>query len=84
MGEKDLYENRRATLNRTAQLVACLMRKYRIPLTKIYSHQAVSQMDTRSVPEVYDRIKPKPYGKSDPGEINMRYILNQLRSWGFE
>jgi hypothetical protein len=66
------------TLATAAKLTTCLMQTYAIPRAKVYSHEAVSKMDPLRVPEVKDLLNAKPYGKSDPGEANMRTILQQI------
>jgi len=71
---------RAATLRACAWLVKRLMTEYSIPLQKVYSHQDVSSMDRRRVPEVLDRVNPDPYGKSDPGAQNMKTIKALIRS----
>lgn len=69
---------RPATLQACARLVAWLMAEYQIPKEKIYSHTAVSRMNAREIPEVLDLVDPRPYGKSDPGEQNMKAIRAKL------
>jgi N-acetylmuramoyl-L-alanine amidase len=69
---------RSETLESCARLVAYLSDKFAIPISKIYSHQQVARMDTKIVPEVMDLVNPTPYGKSDPGEGNMKSIKARL------
>jgi len=80
--EKDLFQNRKPTLDKSAELVACLMQWHKIPINKIYSHEDVSKMNPKIVPEVFDLVQSGAYGKSDPGELNMAYVLNKLKLWG--
>lgn len=70
--------NHPATLHTCVLLVRYLMQKYGIPKSHVYSHQAVAHMNRREVPEVLDRVDGRPYGKSDPGEANLRTIKAQL------
>ncbi|HEX2959045.1 MAG TPA: peptidoglycan recognition family protein [Chitinispirillaceae bacterium] len=74
----DDLARRKNTLTACARLVKYLMYEYGIPTKKIYSHEAVSRMDRRIVPDVMDLVNNKAYGKSDPGEKNMKEILNLL------
>ena len=69
---------RASTLETCARLVAWLVDRYRIPLSKIYSHQQVSRMDRRLVPEVLDLVNSEPYGKTDPGEANMARLKSRV------
>ncbi|NDD29036.1 MAG: N-acetylmuramoyl-L-alanine amidase [Proteobacteria bacterium] len=66
------------TLRACADLVRWLTARFGIPKTKIYAHAAVSRMNPREIPEVFDRVNSQPYGKPDPGEQNMRSILEML------
>lgn len=70
---RDLAE-RRSTLATTASLVAACCRAFAIPLDKVYGHQDVATMDRQKVPEVFDRVSMRPYGKIDPGRENLRQI----------
>lgn len=69
---------RPATLQACVRLVRWLMDTYQIPKEKVYSHTAVSRMNAREIPEVLDLVDPRPYGKSDPGEQNMKAIRAKL------
>lgn len=62
------------TLKAAARLTHCLMQTFQIPDHKVYSHEQVSKMNPKLVPEVYDRLHPEPYHKIDPGEANMQKI----------
>lgn len=66
------------TLRSCKALVRWLMAEYGIPKSKVYSHTAVSRMNPREIPEVRDLVDPRPYGKSDPGEQNMRTVRDGL------
>lgn len=79
MNENDLFKQIE-TLNTTANLVNCLMKNYSVTVNKIYSHEDVAKMNNKIVPEVKDLIYSKPYGKIDPGKINMEYIKNKIKS----
>ncbi len=79
MEAQDL-SRRQGTLNTTTQLCRYLMKDFQIPKSQIYSHQQVSTMDTRIVPEAFDLINPYPYHKIDPGPANMKTVLNQLKN----
>jgi N-acetylmuramoyl-L-alanine amidase len=72
--------HRTRTLATCAKLVAALQHEFGIDTHKIYSHSAVSRMQRSLVPEVYDRVDSRPYGKPDPGDANMRAILKLLRA----
>jgi hypothetical protein len=78
LNENDLFNKKEILIN-TAKLVSCLMKKYSIPISKVYSHEEVSKMNTNIIPEVKDLIDSRAYGKIDPGEKNMSYILNFLK-----
>lgn len=68
-----------STLDTCARLVRILMKKYGIPLNKVYSHQLVAKMNKNLTPEVLDKVDGTPYSKQDPGEQNMNYIKNKIR-----
>ncbi len=67
------------TLTQAAALTHCLMQRYQIPLSKVYSHQQVGTMDKQIVPEALDLIHPGPYHKIDPGEANMQTIKSLIQ-----
>lgn len=66
------------TLQAAARLTACLMQTYQIPLSKVYSHEQVSKMDSELTPEVLDRVDGRPYHKIDPGEGNMQTLKHLI------
>ncbi|MBM3465156.1 MAG: N-acetylmuramoyl-L-alanine amidase [Armatimonadetes bacterium] len=66
------------TLASCVSLVRWLMSQYDIPRSKIYSHEDVSKMNPARVPEVKDLINPGPYGKTDPGQGNLKWVLDRL------
>lgn len=78
--DADDLSRRKNTLGTSTKLVQCLQQRHQIPITKIYSHEDVSSMDKNKVPEAYDKVRPQPYGKIDPGKANMAYILYQLKA----
>lgn len=69
---------RKDTLETCRQLCRDLMTTYAIDKEHIYSHEQVSKMDRRLVPEVLDLQSSAPYHKIDPGEQNMKTILDGL------
>ena len=66
------------TLETCRQLCKLLMNRYAIEKDHIYSHQDVGSMSRRKVPEVLDLVNGGPYHKIDPGEQNMKTILEGL------
>ncbi len=77
---EDLFQNRQSTLQTTVALARVLMRRYDIPLTRVYGHSDVATMDPFHVPEVLDLIDAKPYDRTDPGEQNLNWIRRHLQN----
>lgn len=69
---------RKETLETCQQLCRDLMVTYAIDKEHVYSHEQVSKMNRRIVPEVLDLQQGAPYHKIDPGEQNMKTILKGL------
>ena len=78
MDGSDLFNNRKRTLDTTVGLVRDLLERFHLTARDIYSHQQVSQMNTRVCPWVLDLVNGEPYGKIDPGPAPMRYVLDRL------
>lgn len=70
---------RQKSLDTAAKLTAAIMAQCGIPLDKVYSHTQVAE---KKVPEFKDLVDPRPYGKSDPGENNMKTIKDKIRAMG--
>lgn len=66
------------TLETCRKLVQQLMRDFRIDKSRVYSHEQVASMSRKVVPEVLDLVNGAPYHKIDPGEQNMKTILQDL------
>jgi hypothetical protein len=76
----DMMNNRRQTMDASAQLVLALLREFQLKPSDVYSHQQVALMDKNVVPWVLDLVNPAPYHKIDPGVEPMAYILKQVRA----
>lgn len=66
------------TLETCRKLVKQLMADHGIDKKRIYSHEQVATMNRKVVPEVLDLLNSAPYHKIDPGEANMKTILNGI------
>lgn len=77
MDAKDLAL-RGDTLRTSAQLTHCLMKTYNLGTNKVYSHEDVSKMNPKLIPEVKDLLHPEPYHKIDPGSANMQTIFKLI------
>ncbi len=77
MEAKDLAK-RANTLKTSAKLTECLMKTYQLPKSKVYSHEDVSKMNPKLIPEVKDLLHPEAYHKIDPGSANMKTILDLI------
>lgn len=74
----DMIHNRKRTLDTTVGLVRDLLERFQLTARDIYSHQQVSEMNTRVCPWVLDLVNGEPYSKVDPGAASMRYVLDKL------
>lgn len=77
LDEHDLAAKTR-TLETCRRLVRQLMLDHGISKSHIYSHEQVATMNRKIVPEALDLINGAPYHKIDPGEENMKTILQGL------
>lgn len=66
------------TLATCTRLIKQLMSDHAIDKSHIYSHEQVATMNRKIVPEALDLVNGAPYDKIDPGEQNMKTILDQL------
>ncbi len=66
------------TLATCKQLLRELMAEHGIQKSHIYSHEQVATMNRKIVPEVLDLVTSAPYHKIDPGEANMKVLLDGL------
>lgn len=66
------------TLETCRKLVQALMKEFKIEKSHIYSHEQVATMSRKVVPEALDLVNGAPYHKIDPGERNMKTILQGL------
>lgn len=66
------------TLKTCQELCKLLMKRYAIEKSHIYGHEDVATMDRKRVPEALDLVRGGPYHKIDPGEQNMKRILEGL------
>lgn len=66
------------TLATCRKLVKQLMTEYAINKSHVYSHEQVATMNRKVVPEALDLVNGAPYDKIDPGEANMKTILEGL------
>lgn len=74
----DDLAGRTETLVTCQKLIKLLMMRHAIEKDRIYSHQQVATMNRQIVPECLDLINGAPYDKIDPGEQNMKTILEGL------
>ena len=70
--------NKKDTLDTSRALVKELMKEFAIGKEHIYSHEDVSKMNRRLTPEALDLVNGTPYHKIDPGEQNMKTILDGI------
>ncbi len=66
------------TLETCRKLCRYLMSEHGIEKSRIYSHEQVATMSRKLGPEALDLVNGAPYHKIDPGEANMRTILEGL------
>ncbi len=66
------------TLKSCQALCRNLMARYGIEKSHIYGHQDVAAMKRSKTPEVLDLVTGAPYHKIDPGEQNMKTVLDGL------
>ena len=66
------------TLETCRKLVKQLMADHGIEKSHVYSHQQVATMSRKVVQEALDLVNGAPYDKIDPGEANMKTILDGL------
>lgn len=76
--DADDLATKKETLETCRKLVKYLMTTYAIDKSHIYGHEDVATMDRKVVPEALDFVRGAPYHKIDPGEQNMKTILDGI------